>query len=99
MNYFQHGDIILKEHGPVKGNALKQSFLFQSSPTANKHYCSGGSFKYLETDKKELFLEVKKATQLKHVEHKPIKVPKGVYKIEIVNEFDHWKEETKKVVD
>lgn len=49
---------------------------------------------------KNLWLEVKSENvTIKHQEHKPITVPKGKYKIGIVEEIDPFSEEISKVKD
>src|SRR5690349_4036735 len=97
MNYWQQGDVLLKPN-PLKGKPVKQDFLYKATPTANPHYCAGGKFKYL-LDGQDIFLKVDKATKLKHPEHYDILLPEGEYKVEIVQEYDHWKEESRRVVD
>jgi hypothetical protein len=53
-------------------------------------------------DKKtgERYLEVTgDKVELRHEEHKTINLPPGEYKIGIVKEYDHFKEEAREVID
>ena len=44
-------------------------------------------------------LKAPNGTEITHQEHGPITVPPGDYDIRIVNEFDHFREAARKVVD
>lgn len=48
---------------------------------------------------KFVFIKGGKEIQLLHEEHKPLSVPPGIYKVDIVREYDYDKEETRRVVD
>jgi len=36
---------------------------------------------------------------LSHDEHHPVEIPQGIWQFDIVNEYDHFMEESKKVAD
>lgn len=47
----------------------------------------------------EKYIEIVEPTELRHEEHRPITIPEGYYKIEIVREYDHFAEESRQVMD
>lgn len=98
MNMYQAGDCILKETKSVKGKALKTDVVLLSTPTGNPHTLHGGSF-VIKSDGKDTYVEVKRKTVMKHKEHKDIELPKGKYVLWVVREYDHFKEEARRVVD
>jgi hypothetical protein len=97
MNYLQQGDVLLKRHsGPMPGNTSKGPLLHKGQQ--HHHSLRGGAFRIIEGDGGK-FLDVEEATELTHEEHKTIPVPAGQYKVEFVQEYDHWLEESRQVVD
>jgi hypothetical protein len=45
------------------------------------------------------YLKVGEPTEIVHEEHKTVTLPPGEYRIGIVQEYDHFKEEARRVVD
>lgn len=97
MNYYQQGDVLLKEfNSEITGKQNKNPLLYKG---ANHHHTlKGGAFLIIDNDK-DRFLEVAEDTELTHEEHKTIKIPVGKYKLEIVQEYDHFLEESRNVID
>ena len=95
----QQGDILLKRAEKVKGEKLNHLVLAEGSKTGHKHQIIDGNAE-LYSDKGELFLSVNSDQAiLGHEEHKNQVVGKGIYRIEIVQEFDHFAEEARNVAD
>ncbi len=94
--YFQQGDVLLKKVQKVKNLKLVKSNVVHKGDN-HSHDLSGDGKLY--RDGKELYLKVKTTAKLKHSEHKTITLSKGIYKKEIVNEYDHFLEESRKVID
>lgn len=55
--------------------------------------------KLYEAEDKSLFAEILAPVFLKHNEHKPIEFKPGIYRIGIVQEYDHVEKLARKVVD
>jgi hypothetical protein len=100
MNYYQQGDVLIKEvdYKP-EGKELNHLILAKGEKTGHHHSIVNGLGKLIIMDKvMHLSIFSKKAT-LNHQEHGAIDIPKGNYKIEIVREYDHFKEEAKQASD
>lgn len=94
MSYFQQGDVLLKQTEAAKGKKLKTDLLWKGQ---NHHHRVKGKFEILK-DGETLFLKSQGCT-LFHEEHKDIKIPKGTFALSIVQEYDHWLEESRAVID
>jgi hypothetical protein len=96
MKYYQQGDCLLKEVEtvPAKAKALRTDLLWKGQ---NHHHRVKGKFKIKKLES-VLFVESQGAV-LFHEEHKDIKLPKGIYALSIVQEYDHWLEESRAVID
>lgn len=110
--YFQQGDVLLirveKESlkkSDWRGNTIKpnrNSILQHGEATGHAHRVQGNEFRVWENDDAPMlgrFLEVKKQSALSHEEHKTIIIPRGIYEIRIVREYDHFQKITRKVRD
>lgn len=97
--FFQQGDVIIEKVSEVKGEKLKHLTLAVGEATGHHHSVTEGEADLYEHEG-TLFLKVKsdKAT-VTHQEHKPITLPMGDYKIGIVQEYDHFMEESRYVAD
>lgn len=110
---FQQGDVILKttkvptgdfemvedpilQHGEATGHAHRLQFRHDSIRTS-------GTCKQWEILKDKhsptRYLKVLEPTDLTHEEHKKITIPPGEYEIAIVQEYDHFLEEARQVID
>lgn len=95
--YRQQGDILLKQYkGKIPGDPSKDSLLHKGQ---NHHHRLSGGVYLLFDGKEGKFLDVVEDTSLTHEEHKTISIPCGKYKIEFVQEYDHWLEESRAVID
>ena len=96
MNYYQQGDVLLKavDKTPKGAKAVKTNLLWKGQ---NHHHRVKGKFK-IKKYESTLFLVSEGAT-LFHEEHKDINIPKGTYALDIVQEYDHFLEESRAVID
>lgn len=96
----QQGDILISKIDslPKCCKSLKTRDIERSQTTGHAHKLSGGDCSIKSKDNKK-FILVKRQTVLKHEEHKPIKIPKGIYEIRKVVEYDHFTEEARQVQD
>lgn len=98
MNFFQQGDILMfKESLEAKGLKKISGDLLHKGQN-HHHRLKGGKFQIMERDGTR-FLRVVKDTKLVHEEHKPIAIAKGDYRMGIVQEYDHFAEESRNVID
>jgi hypothetical protein len=94
MKYYQAGDVILKQVESTKGKKIASNLLWKGQ---NHHHRVKGKFA-IKKDGSQIYLE-SSGCILYHEEHKDIKIPKGKYELSIVQEYDHFLEESKNVID
>jgi hypothetical protein len=97
--YFQTGDLLYKKQDkkPTGLKEIKSGVILHSDTTGHNHKVKNGK---LYTDKqKQMWIVVSKRATLTHEEHNDLFLPKGIYKVEIVREYDHMLEESRNVVD
>lgn len=97
MTYFQTGDVLYKQVDkfPILRKKVNGNLIHKGE---NHHHTIKGKFALSEKDG-TMFIDAKATCLLQHEEHKTIKLPKGKYKKDLVNEFDHFLEESRKVID
>ena len=97
--FIQQGDVLIKKVTEIKGKKLNHLTLATGESTGHHHTITEGDAELYEHEG-TLFLKVKSENAtLTHQEHKEVIIPKGDYKIDIVQEYDHFKEEAKRVQD
>lgn len=95
----QQGDVLIKKVETIKGKKLKHLTLAQGEKTGHHHTITEGEAELYE-ENGVLYLRVKsEEATLTHQEHKPIVIEKGDYEIGIVQEYDHFTEEARRVED
>ena len=95
MNYFQHGDVILKEcEKPTNVEILKTNLLYQGM---NHQHKVKGKFSIGKVNEK-IYLH-SKGCELYHDEHHSMNIPEGIYELSIVLEYDHLLEESRTIID
>lgn len=95
---YRHGDVCLKPALGAKPSGRFVSTLLLHQGEQHHHRLKGGSFRVSEVGGKKL-LQVQKVTSLVHEEHKVIRLVPGVYAVEIQQEYDHFLEESRQVID
>jgi hypothetical protein len=88
----------------IKKEKLESNVIAEGEKTGHKHTLVGKDFMlYKNLEEECLLLKVLgKEVELKHQEHLPVKndiLLPGNYKIENIIEYDHFREEAKKVQD
>lgn len=95
--YFQAGDLILKKCDSIPSGSKK---IISSIIHKGLNHTHGIKGKYeMFENGADIYVNVKEKTMLTHQEHKDIELNKGLYKKEIVKEYDHWTEEAREVID
>lgn len=95
--YFQQGDCLLKQCAIDSENAKRvNSDLLHKGQ--NHHHRLRGKFEMYEDGGKR-FVRAGEGAELFHEEHKAIALPPGEYRLDIVLEYDHLREESRQVID
>jgi hypothetical protein len=102
---FQQGDLLLKQVRAPKG--LKKAkrverengrfILARGEVTGHAHVVEN-DVELFEVDG-TLYCRAKEAFEVKHEEHKTVKVPPGTFEVQRVKEYDHFAEEARQVRD
>ena len=96
----QQGDVILNSVDyEIKGKKLDHLVLAEGEATGHRHQLVDGLGQLIMMDKIMHLQVFSETALLKHEEHKPIIVPKGNWKINIVREYDPFEEEIRRVRD
>lgn len=95
--YLQTGDVLYKKIDklPSRAKKLKGNLIHKGQ---NHHHTIRGRFELLEKDGK-MFINVKAKSYLEHEEHSTLEIQKGFYEKDIVEEYDHFLEESRAVID
>lgn len=75
----------------------KTGALMKSPVTGHCHKLNNG--KLYRSKEGVRYVESAGKATLTHEEHNPIKVPKGFYEVKTVQEYDHFEEESRNVID
>lgn len=96
----QQGDVLISQSKiPQKAIKLPHLTLAIGEATGHHHTITEGEAELLEADSKWYLRVLSEEAILTHQEHKPITILKGEYEIGIVQEYDHFAEEAKRVQD
>ena len=100
------GDVVITAIDMLPQNAKKKSYsndrliLAEGENTGHAHAVYGdGAELWEDARNKDLYLVALKEVQVIHEEHRPVIIAPGTYKVFIVEEYDYFLEETRKVVD
>lgn len=97
--FYQQGDCLLKKTTGIKGKLLNHKTLARGEKTGHHHTITEGEAELYE-ENGVLFLRVNSENAtLTHQEHDPVVIEKGDYEIGIVQEYDHFTEEARRVAD
>lgn len=97
----QQGDVVIDKCkiSLKEGKKLKHLVLAEGESTFHHHQIVSGVAALIMM-KDKMFLKVMSDyAKLKHEEHNEIDIPKGTYEIKRVREYDHFKEESRRVQD
>jgi hypothetical protein len=100
MRWFQQGDVMIKpvEEIPDDARMLSDPVLAHGEASGHTHRAIGLNTQVYQAGTR-LFLSAPYGAEIRHEEHKPIQVPRGLYVIEIVREYDHFREIARGVLD
>lgn len=84
----------------TKKEKLNSNIIAEGETTGHFHKLNGNNFELYKSAEEEcLLLKILDKTELKHDEHHAITLLPGNYKESSVIEYDHFKEEAKRVID
>ena len=103
--FYQQGDVLIKKETKIPSNFKKVKK--ENKITLAEGEVTGHSHSFYAVCDVDLFLnenggkyiDVKKDSVLSHEEHNTISITAGIYKIGIVQEYDHFAEEARNVAD
>lgn len=102
---YQQGDVLLVRIDEIKSDVKKLDHLVlaRGEATGHSHRITTGTATLYQgpgMGQANLLLEVSSDTAtLTHEEHKPITLPKGIWEVRIVREYDHFNEIAREVRD
>ena len=103
--YYQQGDVLLKKIEMLPDDLTEiylneDKILAKGEITNHAHRIkSDNKVRLLRDVNGNLYLDVQKESILLHEEHGDIIISPAKYRIEIVQEYNHFLEETRKIVD
>lgn len=93
--YIQQGDCLLKQTKiPSDLEIVKTDLLHKGE---NHHHRVRGAFEIAQKMGKRFLLS--NGCEIYHEEHKTLSIPEGCFELSFVQEYDHWLEESRAVVD
>lgn len=95
--YGQTGDILYKKVDSIPNESKKINGNLIHKGNDHLHLIEG-KFELYENGS-DLFIDAKETCFLTHEEHHTKELEKGIYKKDIVMEYDHWLEESRQVID
>lgn len=97
--FYQQGDVLLFKVNKIPANLKerKDQTVAFGEVTGHSHRMKGKAKVFNKN--KDTFVDVSEPSNIEHEEHKPIKIPKGKYKIKIVKERNHFLNVTQYVRD
>lgn len=100
MKLYQQGDVLVfaTKTVPTGARKLNHLTLAYGEATGHHHTVTKGEAELYEHDG-TLFLRAAEEVKVTHQEHGTITLPKGNYKIGRVQEYDHFAEEAREVMD
>jgi urease alpha subunit len=98
--WYQQGDVTIKPVAaiPTDATATNNRILAEGEATGHKHFAEAADVR-LFLHQGTLYMRAPSGTTVVHEEHHAVAIPPGDYQIGIVREFDHFKEEERRVID
>lgn len=99
--YFQQGDCLIKSVTgiPAEAKETNERVLVEGEHTGHAHRVARNAAAAVLIAGAMRYLRVDADTPIEHEEHKTIILPPGTYQIDQVREYDHFKEESRAVMD
>ena len=105
MKMYQQGDVLLKSIDVIPDGAKVVEprdglfVLAEGEVTGHKHAIEEiAGVRFLEKDGM-FYIQNETPVKVRHEEHREITLPIGIWKVEGVREYDHFKEEARRVID
>lgn len=103
MSLFQQGDVLIKSVDRIPNkekqvNRTPRGFVLAEGEVTGHAHTIAEDVGLFEVDG-VLYMENKDPVTVTHEEHGPVEVPAGTWEIGIVQEYDHFAEEARKVRD
>ena len=100
---YQQGDVLFRsvDHLPEKIKMIKRDgpiVVAHGETTGHAHKILDDVKAFLD-ESDNMFLDIESPVTVAHEEHKPIKLPEGLYMVDKVREYDHFQEEYRRVRD
>ena len=94
--YLQTGDVLLKQVKTIPTDAIQilTDLLWKGE---SHHHRLQGQFKIFKQN--ESIFVASNGAEMIHEEHKTVALPEGLYVLDVVREFDHLLEESRRVID
>lgn len=83
----------------IKKKKLKQNWVAEGEVTGHFHRIKENAEVFKSVDDECLLLRVLEPTKITHEEHDALDLYSGNFKINIKREYDHFEEETRRVID
>ena len=101
---YQQGDVLIKSGKiPQKAKKIKSKdgkyVLAEGEATGHSHSIIDVPEVEFYKEDRQLFFKTTKDVTVTHEEHNPITIKSGEYLIDIVQEYDHFEEEARRVID
>lgn len=97
---YQQGDTILTQIDTIPDGAklLKGEKVLHHGATGNHHSLKGNAFGIFQ-DGERKFVDITEDTDYSHEEHKTISIAPGKYVLSFVQEYDHFNDLARPVID
>lgn len=97
--YYQQGDVLIFPTSEIEGEKLDHLVLEEGEVTGHAHRISDGLAELFQSGSTKYLKVTSETVTLTHEEHNAITLPKGLYKLGKVREYDHFSEEARYVQD
>lgn len=101
MKQIQQGDVLMErvDNMPRKAKKLNHRTLREGEATGHAHRAVAEDVTLFIGEGNVLYMNAPTGTTVVHEEHNAIEVPPGTYRVSGVQEYDHFLEETRDVLD
>lgn len=99
--FYQQGDVLLFPVNEIKGEKKERGergFVLAEGESTGHAHTVQDEIEMMVSDA-GMFIASEKPFTITHEEHKPVVVPPGKYEVKRVQEYNHFAEEAKNVVD
>ena len=96
----RHGDLLIRKTKEIPSNLKSANtvIIAEGEKTGHKHQLHGNVTVYKQ-ELDSLYFKVKTSAELTHQEHKTIRIPEGMYRVEQEREFNPFENIRRVVLD